>query len=90
MYGAFAGMSFGLVALVALAVALAVLASPLFAVIIAVIAAFFLLVGMSAVRRGSARQEQTDGGAPNAHPAGPRARGTSGRRATGEPTSGEG
>jgi hypothetical protein len=90
MYGAFSGMSFGFVALVALAVALAVLASPLVVVIIAVIAAFFLLIGMSAVRQGSARQDQTEGGAPDTHSAGPRARGTSGRRATGEPASGEG
>jgi membrane protein implicated in regulation of membrane protease activity len=90
MYGAFSGMSFGLVALVALAVALAVLASPLLAVILAVIAAFFLLIGMAAMRRGSARQDQTEGGAPDTQAAGPRARGTSGRRATGEPASGEG
>jgi threonine/homoserine/homoserine lactone efflux protein len=90
MYGAFSGMSFGFVALVALVVALAVLASPLFAAILAVIAAFFLLIGMSAVRQGSARQDQTEDGAPDTHSAGPRARGTSGRRATGEPASGEG
>jgi threonine/homoserine/homoserine lactone efflux protein len=90
MYGAFSGMSFGFVALVALVVALAVLASPLFAAILAVIAAFFLLIGMSAVRQRSARQDQTEDGAPDTHSAGPRARGTSGRRATGEPASGEG
>jgi hypothetical protein len=90
MYGAFSGMSFGFVALVALAVALAVLASPLLAAILAVIAAFFLLIGMSAVRQHPARQDQTEGGAPDTHSAGPRARGTSGRRATGEPASGEG
>jgi threonine/homoserine/homoserine lactone efflux protein len=90
MYGAFSGMSFGFVALVALVVALAVLASPLLAAIIALIAAFFLLIGMSALRRRSARQDQTEGGAPDTHSAGPRARGTSGRRATGEPASGEG
>jgi threonine/homoserine/homoserine lactone efflux protein len=90
MYGAFSGMSFGFVALVALAVALAVLASPLLAAILAVIAAFFLLIGMSAMRQRSARRDQTEGGAPGTHSAGPRARGTSGRRATGEPASGEG
>jgi threonine/homoserine/homoserine lactone efflux protein len=90
MYGAFSGMSFGFVALVALVVALAVLASPLFAAILAVIAAFFLLIGMSAVRQRSARQDQNEDGAPDTHSAGPRARGTSGRRATGEPASGEG
>ena len=88
MYGAFSGMSFGFVALVALAVALA--ASPLVVVIIAVIAAFFLLIGIWARRQGSARQDQTEGGAPDTHSAGPSARGTSGRRATGEPASGEG
>jgi hypothetical protein len=65
MYGAFSGMSFGLVALVALfVIALAVLASPLFAVIIAVIAGFFLLFGMSAMRRHSAREERTRPGSP--------------------------
>ena len=90
MDGAFSGMSFGFVALVALAVALAVLASPLLAAIIALVAVFFLLIGMSAQRRRSARQDQTEGGAPDTHSAGPRARGTSGRRATGEPASGEG
>ena len=90
MYGAFSGMSFGFVALVALAVAVAVLASPLVAVIIAVIAAFFLLIGIWATRQRPARQDQTEGGAPDTHSAGPRARGTSRRRATGEPASGEG
>ena len=65
MDGAFSGMSFGFVALVALAVALAVLASPLLAAIIALVAVFFLLIGMSAQRRRSARQDQTEGGAPD-------------------------
>lgn len=82
-------MSFGFVALVALVVALAVLASPLLAAIIALVAAFFLLIGMSSLRQRSTRQDQTDGGAPNTHSAGPRAHGTSGGRATGEPASGE-
>lgn len=90
MDGAFSGMSFGFVALVALAVALAVLASPLLAAIIALVAVFFLLIGMSAQRRRSATQDQTEGGAADTHSAGPRARGTGGRRATGEPASGEG
>ena len=63
MYGAFSGMSFGFVALVALVVALAVLASPLLAAIIALVAAFFLLIGMSSLRQRSARQDQTEGGA---------------------------
>jgi threonine/homoserine/homoserine lactone efflux protein len=90
MYGAFSGMSFGFVALVALVVALAVLASPLLAALIALVAAFFLLIGMSALRQRSARQDQTEGGAPDTHSAGPRAQGTSGRRASGEPASGEG
>ncbi len=90
MDGAFSGMSFGFVALVALAVALAVLASPLLAAIIALVAVFFLLIGMSAQRRRSARQDQTEGGAPDRHSAGPRGRGTSGRSATGAPASGDG
>jgi hypothetical protein len=91
MYGAFSGISFGLVAGAALLViALAVFASPLLAVIIALFIGFFLLLGMSAMRRRSAAADQTEGGAPDTHSAGPRARGTSGRRATGEPASGEG
>jgi hypothetical protein len=91
MYGAFSGMSFGLVALVALVViALAFFASPLIAVFIALVAAAFLLVGMAALRRRSAGADKPAGGAPDTHPAGPRARGTSGGRATGAPASGEG
>jgi membrane protein implicated in regulation of membrane protease activity len=91
MYGTFSGMSFGLVALAAMAViALAVFASPLFAVMIALVAAVFLLIGMSALRQRSARADQTEGGAPDTHSAGPRARGTHGGAATGSPASGEG
>jgi phosphate/sulfate permease len=60
MYGAFSGMSFGVVALVALMViALSVLASPLIAVIIALMGVFFVLFGMSATRQRSARRGQT-------------------------------
>jgi hypothetical protein len=85
MYGTFAGMSFGLVALVALLViALAVLASPLLAVIILCVAAVFLLVGMSALRQRSARQDSTPGGAPDTRSSGPRS------RRGGAPASGEG
>jgi membrane protein implicated in regulation of membrane protease activity len=63
MYGAFYGISFGLVAGVALLViALAVFASPLFAVLIAVVAAVFLLIGMSALRQRSAAADQSEGG----------------------------
>lgn len=93
MYGTYSGMSFGLVAIaVLLVIGLAVAASPLLAVIIAAVIGAFLLIGMSAMRRRSAREDQTEGGAPDTHssPAGPRARGTSGTRATGEPASGEG
>jgi membrane protein implicated in regulation of membrane protease activity len=78
-------MSFGLVALIALMViALAVLASPLLAVIILCVAAVFLLVGMSALRQRSARQDETPGGAPDT-----RASRTESRRG-GAPVSGEG
>jgi hypothetical protein len=91
MYGTFSGISFGVVALVALLViALAIAASPLFAVIIAVIAAVVMMIVMSAMRQRSAREDQTRGGAPDTHSSGPRARGTGGARATGEPASGEG
>ena len=91
MYGAFSGISFGIVAGVALLViALAVFASPLLAVIIALIAAVGLLIGMSALRQRSAAADQTVGGSPDTEAAGPRARGTSGSRATGAPASGEG
>jgi hypothetical protein len=91
MYGAFSGLSFGIVVGVALLViALAVFASPLFAVLLALIAAVGLLIGMSALRQRSARADQTEGGAPDTHSAGPRARGSSGGRASGAPASGEG
>jgi uncharacterized membrane protein len=91
MYGAFSGISFGLVAGAALLViALAVFASPLFAVIIAVLVAIGLLIGMSAQRRRSRGAEQGELSEPGTGPAGPRARGTSGRRASGAPASGEG
>jgi membrane protein implicated in regulation of membrane protease activity len=61
MYGAFSGISFGLVAGVALLViALAVFASPLLAVIIAAIAAAFLLLGMSALRQRSAGADRSE------------------------------
>jgi membrane protein implicated in regulation of membrane protease activity len=85
MYGAFSGMSFGLVAFVALLViALAVFASPLLAVIILAVAAVFLLIGMSALRQRSERQDSTAGGAPDTRASGPRGRGP------GAPASGEG
>jgi phosphate/sulfate permease len=65
MYGAFSGMSFGVVALVALMViALSVLASPLIAVIIALVAVFFLMFGMSATRQRSGREDRTRRGTP--------------------------
>jgi membrane protein implicated in regulation of membrane protease activity len=90
MYGAFSGMSFGLVALVALLViALAVFASPLIAVLIAIVAAVFLLIGMSALRQRSRAQDESPGGAPDTHAAGPPDR-ASGRHPSGEPASGEG
>jgi membrane protein implicated in regulation of membrane protease activity len=91
MYGAFAGISFGAVAVVALLViALAVFASPLLAVALAIIGAVFLLIGMAAMRRRSAAADQTRGGAPGTGPAGPRARGTGAGESTGAPVSGEG
>ena len=100
MYGAFSGISFGLVALVAMAViALAIFASPLIAVIIALVAAVFLLAGMSAMRQRSHRQDQAEGGASDTHADGPGATaagagqpatGTSRTRPPGAPESGEG
>lgn len=85
MYGTFAGVSFGLVAGVALLViALAVFASPLLAVIVLCVAAVFLLIGMSALRQRSARQDRTPGGAPDTGASGPRS------RRGGAPASGEG
>ena len=91
MYGTFSGMSFGLVVFVALIViALAVFASPLIAVIIFVAAAIFLLIGMSAVRQRSRREEETPAASPDIDTAtAPRDR-ASGRRPSGEPASGEG
>ena len=90
MYGAFSGISFSVVAGVALVViALAVFASPLLAVLIALVAAVFLLVGMSALRQRSARQDQTEGGAPDTHAGGPGAS-ASGAGQPGAPASGEG
>jgi len=89
MYGTFSGMSFGLVALVALMViALAVFASPLFAAIIFVVAAVFLLVGMSALRQRSRAQDETPGGAADTQASGPPR--AAGRHPSGEPASGEG
>jgi membrane protein implicated in regulation of membrane protease activity len=85
MYGAFSGMSFGLVALAALVViALAVFASPLLAIAIAAVAAVFLLIGMTSLRQRSERQDRTEAGAPDTHASGRRA------RAGGAPASGEG
>jgi membrane protein implicated in regulation of membrane protease activity len=85
MYGTFSGMSFGLVAFVALLViGLAVFASPLLAVIILGVAAVFLLIGMSALRQRSERQDRTPGGASDTRSRGPRGRGP------GAPASGEG
>jgi len=89
MYGAFSGMSFGLVVLAALLViALAVFASPLIAVIIFVVAGLFLLIGMSAMRQRSRRLDDTQGGAPDTHATGPGR--AAGRHPGGEPASGEG
>jgi membrane protein implicated in regulation of membrane protease activity len=89
MYGAFSGMSFGLVALVALMViALAVFASPLLAVGIFLVAAFFLLIGMSALRQRSRAQGET-GGRSESTSAAPAGR-AAGRHPSGEPASGEG
>ena len=85
MYGTFSGMSFGLVAFVALLViALAVFASPLLAVAILLVAAVFLLIGMSALRQRSERQDETPGGAPDTRAEGPHSHGG------GAPVSGEG
>ena len=89
MYGTFSGMSFGLLVLVALIViALAIFASPLIAAIIFLAAAVFLLIGMSATRQRSRREDATPGGASDTDSTGP-ARGA-GRHPGGEPASGEG
>jgi hypothetical protein len=91
MYGAFSGVSFGIVAGVALLViALAAFASPLFAVIIFLIAAVVLLIGMAALRQRSRAAEQTDLSEPGFGPAGQREQGSRDPRATGAPVSGEG
>jgi membrane protein implicated in regulation of membrane protease activity len=91
MYGTFSGVSFSLIAGAALIViALAFFASPLIAVIIAIILALGFLVVMAALRRRSRGAEQSALSDPGSGPAGPRARGTSGSRATGAPASGEG
>jgi membrane protein implicated in regulation of membrane protease activity len=91
MYGTFSGMSFSIVAGVALLViAFAFFASPLLAVAIALIAILGFIVGMAALRARSREAEQSDVSEPGTGPAGPRARGTGGRRASGEPASGEG
>jgi hypothetical protein len=85
MYGTFSGMSFGLVALAALLViALAAFASPLLAVAILLAAVVFFLIGMSALRQRSERQDQTPGGAPDTREEGPHSHGG------GAPISGEG
>jgi membrane protein implicated in regulation of membrane protease activity len=87
MYGTFSGMSFGLVAFVALLViALAVFASPLLAVAILLVAAVGLLIGMSALRQRSERADRTPGGASEtrADAEGPHSHGG------GAPVSGEG
>ncbi len=71
-HGTFSGMSFGLVVLVALLlIALAIFSSPLLAVIILCIAAVFLLIGMSALRQRSERQDQRQGGSPDTGAPGP-------------------
>ena len=94
MYGAFSGMSFGLVIVAVLVVvALAVAASPLFAVIIAAVIAVFFLVGMSAQRRRSEGRGEPGADTPAAGPSPStqgRARGTTGTKSSGEPVSGEG
>ena len=85
MYGTFAGMGYGLIAIpILFVIALALLASPLIAVIIAAVIGFFLLIGMSAMRRRS-RGKDESGGASGRHATGP-----TGRRPSGEPASGEG
>ena len=89
MYGAFSGISFGLVAIVALSViALAVFASPLIAVIIFVVAGIFLLIGMSALRQRSRAQDEPGGGSSETSAAPPGR--AAGRHPGGEPASGEG
>jgi membrane protein implicated in regulation of membrane protease activity len=89
MYGTFSGMSFGLVALVALLViALTLFASPLLAVGILIVAAIFLLVGMPALRQRSRAHDEAST-APATHSSAPGGR-AAGRHPGGEPASGEG
>ena len=91
MDGAFSGLSFGLIAVAVLfVVALAVAASPLLAVIVAAIIGVFTLIGMTAARRRSAREDESEGGAPETHAPGPEGRRAARRRPSGEPASGEG
>ncbi len=86
MYGTFSGLSFGLVAIaILLVIALAVAASPLIAVIVAAVIGVFMLMGMSAMRRRSAAEDEPGGSAHRRQ-----ARGPSGRRGSGAPASGEG
>jgi membrane protein implicated in regulation of membrane protease activity len=67
MYGTFSGISFGLVAFVALMViVLALFASPLLAAGIALAVALFLLIGMSALRQRSARHDDRTRRSPGA------------------------
>jgi hypothetical protein len=91
MYGAFSGLSFGLVILgVLFVIALAVAASPLLAVIVASVIAVGFLIGMTASRRRSAQEDEAEGGAADTHATGPAGRRATHRRASGEPASGEG
>ena len=91
MYGTFSGMSFSIVAGVAmLVIAFALFASPLLAIFIALIAAIGFVIGMAVLRARSREAEQTDVSQPGSGPAGPRARGRAGRRPSGAPASGEG
>jgi membrane protein implicated in regulation of membrane protease activity len=76
MYGTFSGIAYGFVAgAILLVIALALFASPLFALIIALLAAVGLVIGMAALRRRS-RSAEADHVRRN--------------RAPGEPASGEG
>jgi hypothetical protein len=89
MYGAFSGMSFGLIALGALAlIAFGIFASPLIAVIIALVAAVGLFIGMSVLRQSSEAADAQPGGADDTHSS-PELRRRAGR-AGGAPASGEG
>ena len=91
MYGTFSGMSFSIVAGVAmLVIAFALFASPLLAIFIALIAAIGFVIGMAVLRARSREAEQTDVSQPGSGTVGPRAQGRAGRRASGAPASGEG